>query len=353
MSAPRCLAILTVRNEGAFLLEWLAHHRAVGFTDFLVFSNDCQDGTDLMLDRLADIGFLTHLRNDGPHEEGPQWAALKRAESHPAFRRADWVMVLDIDEFVNIAAGEGRVPDLLAALPEANAIAMTWRMFGNGGVERFEDRPVRAQFIRAAPRVLHWPWRAVQVKTLFRNDGSFRKLGVHRPRNPDPEKPARWVDGSGRPLPTAFSRSFHGLGEDPYRLVQLNHYALGSMESYLVKADRGRANREGAPFDLSYWVERNFSTEEDSSILRLDARVAPVLAGLMADEELGPAHAAAVAWRRQRFETLMEEEPWRALYGRLMLTPPTRTLDEQQARRIWDKNARNGRFPGMGLFSRR
>ena len=52
----RFLAILCVRNEAAFLMEWLAHHRAVGFTDFLVFSNDCQDGTDAMLDRLAEMG---------------------------------------------------------------------------------------------------------------------------------------------------------------------------------------------------------------------------------------------------------------------------------------------------------
>ena len=44
----RYLAITTLRNECAFLLEWLAHHRAVGFTDFLVFSNDWQDGTDAM-----------------------------------------------------------------------------------------------------------------------------------------------------------------------------------------------------------------------------------------------------------------------------------------------------------------
>ena len=54
-------AVLCVRNEGAFLLEWLAHHRAAGVTDFLVFSNDCDDGTDAMLDRLAGLGWLTHL----------------------------------------------------------------------------------------------------------------------------------------------------------------------------------------------------------------------------------------------------------------------------------------------------
>ena len=50
-------SVLTVRNEGAFLLEWLAHHRAAGITDFVVLSNDCADGTDTMLD-VIDMGIL-------------------------------------------------------------------------------------------------------------------------------------------------------------------------------------------------------------------------------------------------------------------------------------------------------
>ena len=49
----RITAILCVKNEGAFVLDWLAHHRAAGITDFLVCSNDCSDGTDALLDRLA------------------------------------------------------------------------------------------------------------------------------------------------------------------------------------------------------------------------------------------------------------------------------------------------------------
>ena len=49
-------AVLTVRNEGAFLQEWMAHHRAVGITNFLVFSNNRDYGTDRMLDRLQDLG---------------------------------------------------------------------------------------------------------------------------------------------------------------------------------------------------------------------------------------------------------------------------------------------------------
>ena len=82
----RALAILCVKNEGAFLLEWLAHHRASGFTDVLVFSNDCSDGTDLMLDRLdlevlrvlVDREQLNQLRQDLLHQLVPQdlWVRL-------------------------------------------------------------------------------------------------------------------------------------------------------------------------------------------------------------------------------------------------------------------------------------
>lgn len=323
----RFLAILTVRNEGAFLIDWLAHHRACGFTDFLVFSNDCDDGTEAMLDRLAALGWLTHVRNDGPHAKGPQWAALKRADSHPLRAAADWVLVLDIDEYVNIHAGDGTLPALLAALPEASAIPLTWRLFGNAGVRDFVDRPVTEQFTRAAPAVMGWPWRAALFKTLFRDDGSYGRLGVHRPRQPDRARMAtqRWFDGSGRTLPPRFhtGRIFSDYGRDNYRLVQLNHYALGAMESYVLKADRGRANRAAAAFDLSYWVERNFSVEEDRTILRNATAVAALRAELHADPVLGALHTTAVTWRRDRFCTLMQDEAYRGLMGRLMLTPPS------------------------------
>lgn len=342
----RILGILTVRNEAPFLIEWLAHHRACGFTDFLVFSNDCGDGTDAMLDRLEAMGWLTHLRNDAHGDKGPQWSALKAADSHPVTRAADWILFFDIDEFVNIHVGDRTVPDLLAALPEASAIPLTWRLFGNCGVVEHEDRPVTQVFTRAAPAVLHWPWRAALFKTLFRNDGTYRKLGVHRPRNPDPDRigAARWFDGSGRPLPETFrtGRIFSDFGQDNYRLAQLNHYALGAMESYLVKCDRGRANREASGLDMGYWVERNFCDAEDRSILGMEPRSAPLRAELMADPVLAGLHAAGMAWRKARFAALMSEEPWRALFGRLLMTPPARALPPDVVRRIWRHAGSNG-----------
>lgn len=333
----RAVAITAVKNEGAFLLEWLAHHLVLGFDHVLVFSNDCEDGTDAMLDRLAALGHVTHLRNPGPWPRGPQWSALKAAGRHPRVKAADWLMVLDVDEFVNIHVGDHRLPALWSALPEATAIPLTWRMFGNAGVVAYEDRPVTEVFTRAAPAALPWPWRAALFKTLFRNDGTYGRLGVHRPRDPDPARleQARWFDGSGRPLGGDFltTRIFSDFGRDCYGLAQLNHYALGAMESYIVKCDRGRANREIGPFDMSYWVDRNFDTIEDRSIAALDSR--PLRAALLADPELARLHAAAVQWRHDRFTELMTEESWRALFGRLLITPASRVLSPAEARLIW------------------
>jgi Glycosyl transferase family 2 len=330
-------AVLTVRNEGAFLLEWLAHHRASGITDFLVFSNDCDDGTDAMLERLQEMGWLTHLRNPGPHGEGPQWAALKRADRHPLVTGADWVLPLDIDEFVNVHEGDRTIPALLAVLPDATAVTLTWRVFGNAGVVRYEDRPVTETFTRAAPTVLHWPWRALLFKTLVRNDGSYGKLGVHRPRAPVADRMAgqRWFDSSGRVLPAAFHRGriFSDVGREQHGLVQINHYPLGAVESFVLKRDRGRAVHADGGLDAGYWIERNFVSEEDRTILNLDSQ--PLRAALCADEVLGRLHASAVEWRHRRFKDLMGDDAWRSFYGQILMAGPTRILGRTEAETIW------------------
>ena len=56
-------AVTTQKNEGAFLLEWIAYYKIIGFTDIVILSNDCEDGSDEMLDHLSKSGEIIHLRN--------------------------------------------------------------------------------------------------------------------------------------------------------------------------------------------------------------------------------------------------------------------------------------------------
>ena len=115
--------------------------------------------------------------------------------------------------------------------------------------------------------------------------------------------------------------------------MQLNHYPLGAVESFLLKRDRGRAVHADAGLDVGYWVERNFDTEEDRTILALDSRA--LRAALHADPVLGALHRTAVAWRQARFRQLMQEDAWRSLYGQLLMAGPTRVLERDEAEAVW------------------
>nr|WP_283255073.1 glycosyltransferase family 2 protein [Marivita sp. GX14005] len=327
---------MCIRNEAAFLLDWLAWHRAMGVTDFVVVSNECTDGSDAMLDRLAALGWLEHIRNAPPYGKGGvQFSGLKLAAKADAVRRADWLVTLDIDEFANVHVAGRTLPALIDALPEATAITLTWRNFGNAGVIAYEDRPVPLQFIHAAPRILRWPWRAAMFKTLYRNDRTYRNLGIHRPRNPVAARlaDARWFDGSGRALgpEMATGRVFSDYRQNQHALVQLNHYPLGAVESYVLKSDRGRGVHAKDTLGLDYWIERNLNIEEDRTALPLWDRAAPIRDALARDPVLADLHARAVDWRKNRFAALLLKDRFRDLYGRLMMAAPSRPVPEQTA----------------------
>ena len=96
----RVTALSMMKDEGPYVLEWVAHHLAVGFTDLVVYTNDCTDGTDTMLMRLEELGLACHRRNDIPEGIKPQPSALKHAQDEPAVGAADWLLTFDADEFL-------------------------------------------------------------------------------------------------------------------------------------------------------------------------------------------------------------------------------------------------------------
>jgi hypothetical protein len=56
---------------------------------------------------------------------------------------------------------------------------------------------------------------------------------------------------------------------------------------------------------------------------------------LLSDPVLSRLHRAAHDWRCARFVHLMRDEAFRGLFGRLLMTPPTRAISAAEARLIW------------------
>ena len=229
--------LTTMKNEGPFLLEWIAYNRWLGFTDFLVYTNDCSDGTDLMMDRLQEMGIVMHELNANFAEKGPQKTAFRRAATHPAIEKSDWIITLDVDEFINIHVGAGRLDDMFAACPGANVISFVWLLFGNNGVVEYQDRFVTETFTKSAKRFQKRPTQALGLKTLYRNDHLFQTIGIHRPLHPvvGRREFINWVNGSGENMDTFFlDKGWRAGGESGFgdELARLNHYSVRSTESF-------------------------------------------------------------------------------------------------------------------------
>ena len=191
-------AVTCVKNEGPFLLEWIAFHQCIGVTDFLFYSNDCDDGTDTLLDALAELGHLRHLPN--PAEgRNYQMEALKHAKTQDIVTEADWVWVADVDEFPNIHVGDNSLPALIHACGNPQTISLNFQFFANNDIEAFVDSPVIGQFTRSHNPDLWCGESAIEVKSLVQKDFPLKYYGAHRPffqdkiKKREPPQLDRWL----------------------------------------------------------------------------------------------------------------------------------------------------------------
>ena len=96
--------------------------------------------------------------------------------------------------------------------------------------------------------------------------------------------------------------------------MQLNHYAVRSAESFLVKRERGRVNHVDRDQGLNYWFRMNHNVTEDRSIQRMIPRARAEWDRLMADPDIRAAQAAAVAAHSARIAALRAIPAQEAFY---------------------------------------
>ncbi|WP_435256500.1 glycosyltransferase family 2 protein [Thioclava sp. FR2] len=239
----RFCVVCSVRNEGAFLVEWITWYRMLGFDDIVVVTNDCTDHSMQMLDLLQEKGWITHLRHEV--EDGVQITSKKllAAKDLPQVREADWVLVCDVDEFLVIHKGQGKITDLIPQDADFLGMSINWKVFGTSGNETYEDGLVHRQFTLSAPSE---DPTSTWVKSIHSHADWFRKLGEHGPKRLIPKHSKRWgqpgmrwVDASGKTLhdwhpDSEYLRRVHPERQD-HSAAQMNHYMVRSEESYGLK----------------------------------------------------------------------------------------------------------------------
>lgn len=194
------------------------------------------------------------------------------------------------------------------------------------------------QFLRSAPPALYHPIAGRHFKTLYR-PAAFQKPGVHRPKRKPSAPPPLWADGGGQALPEGFAARDEMIslpGLTPGRaVVELNHYSLRSAESFLVKTVRGLANRQGKALDLTYWVERNFNTQENRAILVWQEALEQETATLRALPGIEALHLAACDWHRKRAGQIMRTPEGHRLFCQCLHAAGSAALPRDLALRLY------------------
>ncbi|MEJ6389487.1 glycosyltransferase family 2 protein [Gymnodinialimonas sp. 2307UL20-7] len=319
------LAVSMMKDEAPFLLEWVAHHLAVGFTDLLVYTNDCSDGTDTMLQRLETLGLAHHRVNDIAPGLKPQPSALNHAQAEPIVRTADWVIVFDADEFLCIRHPSASVEGLLddATAQGANGIVITWRIYGSAGKVDWSRAPVTEQYTRAAPPFWNKGWG---VKTLFKFDHTKWNLGIHRPKiknkwlETDFPDRVKWLNGSGLPMEEYFKfRGWRSIRRTlGYEWCQMNHYAVKSVDSYAIRKFRGNVNNKKDKYNSDYWALQDRNEVEDRTALIHADRRAEIMAELLKDPVLHKLHHAAIDRVEARLATYKQTPAYTKLRADLI-----------------------------------
>ena len=230
--------IATARNEGVYLLEWIAYHRSLGFEHFFLYSNDNDDGSDSLLSALADAGVITWLDNQVVQHVSPQLKAYAHAFNFlPDVLDYEWALVIDADEFLVLDTNRFRtVSDYLAwqALLPTDAVALNWLMYGTFGALHYDPQQLLIE--RFAKR---FSGVNMHIKCFCR-PSMFSGSHAHYPRTSVGQNPV-FRDSVGNPYvhcDEEFAFARHPRDDTAW----INHYWSKSMDELLVKFSRNRGD---------------------------------------------------------------------------------------------------------------
>jgi glycosyltransferase involved in cell wall biosynthesis len=217
-----------VRNEIRGIIEWLAHNKVLGFTDFVIYDNESTDGTSEVLQALDEAGEL--IRIEWPHAVGvnPQIMAYDHMRKSST---VDWIAFFDADEFLFLRHDDS-ISDFLKRFgDDVGAIAVNWVPFNSNGQDRFRPAPVIERFTESllpSARYSH------SIKCIGRrvaiSGNHIHSVSLRR---------GRYVTSSGEDV-VFLSRTKSKTPD--VAVAALHHYMVKSLEEFEEKRMRGHAN---------------------------------------------------------------------------------------------------------------
>jgi hypothetical protein len=249
------LAIAAIfKNENAYLREWIEFHHLVGFDHFYLYDNDGGEEARTLLTEYVEAGLVT--RHPWTHFDGTRHDSATRFggrdKNHMAFGHAaaqhrehcDWLMKIDIDEFLMPTDEETVVPIIDSYdRDKVRGLQLPRVNFGDGGHREKPEGLVIESYTR---RELQTSDHKDLANTRFLNNNRFKN--------------------SAHSWGYRFLSGGHKILRDEIKGLRINHYYTKSLEESLLRQNM-MATR---PKTEAQFTEQNQGLNEvvDESMLR-------------------------------------------------------------------------------------
>jgi glycosyltransferase involved in cell wall biosynthesis len=273
-----------VKNEGPYIVEWVAYHRSIGVDRFFIANNNSTDETTDILVQLSECGIVDHIWFPHVPDHPPQLPAYGQIISRHA-KDVDWLLFIDADEFLVPTDGQESIkPFFLDAFkrPEIDRIAINWANYGSSGAMSAEPDPVVVRFVSRAEK--NWPTNQHYKMAVRTSSGPITRGSPHH--------------FSTITDHAVVHTDMTSLSFDPTRgeglssrvvwdRLRLNHYVVKSHEEfYNRKGPKGRATVVGKTKGESYFIHHDRNEVDDpinkALLLQMNKEIASISAILAA-----------------------------------------------------------------------
>jgi len=152
----KCCIVATARNEGVYLIEWIAYHLELGFEKIFLYTNNNQDGSLDLLRALHSSGYIELIVSDVGEGGNAQVKAYTHALiAHAKVNKYEWCAFIDVDEFISYdKARFHSLSDFMnwVGATGADVVALSWVLASNDlDSENWIQEPVTRRITKRSP----------------------------------------------------------------------------------------------------------------------------------------------------------------------------------------------------------
>lgn len=228
--------VTIVKNEGAYIREWIEFHRLVGVTKFYIYDNESNDDTYKLLTPYMESGLVEYKLIAGKARQLDAYNNAVKAHKD----ECRWMAFLDLDEFLVPMEPYKPIADVVSEIvygagKGAAGVSVNWALYGSSHLKEKPQGLVIDNFVN---RAMPTHWSCYMVKTVC-NPRMIRdyisphyplyKLGAYSVNESEGKRQYCWF--------------CHVVA---YKRLRVNHYMVKSLPEFMTKRNRGLADRDGS-----------------------------------------------------------------------------------------------------------